>query len=299
MTGTNVAQEITTWLKHSVPRQNTEVAFYGGSFTGLAQNRQEELLGAVQPFIARGEVQSIRLSTRPDYIDTETPDFLKHYHVDTVEIGVQSLDQIVLDTNLRGHTVEASETAIGILKQALIKVGAQLLLGLPGDSTAKAITTTKRLIEIGPDFARIYPALVLRGSALEGLYRKGAYQPLSLLKAIAMSGRIKTLLEEAGIPVIRTGLQPSQELAANVIAGPYHPALGEIVLSRLFFTTIRKKLSAVDKQKIREIHASSRDHSIVVGQKRSSINRLKALGLLDEVDILFSDALPRGTLTFT
>nr|MBF0222066.1 radical SAM protein [Desulfobulbaceae bacterium] len=291
-----VVDEIATWLQRSKKNSITQVAFYGGSFTGLPENRQIELLEAVQPFINRGQVTSIRISTRPDYITDHTAIFLKRYNVDTVEIGVQSLNQIVLDANFRGHTTRQVETALHILKKGGFRVGAQLLLGLPGDSTKSAIHSAKYLAKLGPHFARLYPALVLKGSALESMYTNGQYRPLSLHKAIALCSRIKTVLEESNISVIRMGLQPSRALEASVIAGPYHPALGELVLSRAYFKTIRKTLTK--NSSIRQINASARDQSIILGQKKSSINRLNSLRLLDNVTFNFNDTIARGTIDF-
>lgn len=297
LSGAQVADEISTWLQRSKRSSITQVAFYGGSFTGLSENRQIELLEAVQPFIQKGLITSIRLSTRPDYITQQTPAFLKEYKVDTVEIGVQSLNQEVLDANFRGHTTKQVETSIHILKDANIKVGAQLLLGLPGDSSKSAIKSALLLAKLAPHFARLYPALVLKGSALAEMYNKGDYQPLSLNKTIALCSRLKTILEQNSIPVIRMGLQPSRELEANVIAGPYHPALGELVLSRTYFKTIRKKLTIAPS--IQQINASTRDQSIIWGQKKVSINRLNSLGLLKNVSFNFNHHIPRGTIEFT
>jgi histone acetyltransferase (RNA polymerase elongator complex component) len=295
ISGTEVAAEISKWLGRSTNPRAAQVAFYGGSFTGLAEKRQVELLEAVQPFIGKGLVKSIRLSTRPDYISPETPAFLKQYHVDTVEIGVQSLNQGVLNANFRGHTTIDIENSILILKDANLTVGAQLLLGLPGDSSAKAIRSARQLTRIAPDFARLYPALVLKGSALAVMHQKGLYRPLSLPKAIALCSRVKAILEESNIPIIRMGLQPSTELAANVIAGPYHPAFGELVLSRSYFKTIRQKLRTTT---IRQINACTRDQSILWGQKKSSFIRLQSLGLLENINFHFTDDLPRGTIEF-
>jgi len=296
ISGAGVAAEIKTWMERSAHPANAQVAFYGGSFTGLAEKRQIELLEAVQPFIDQDLVKSIRLSTRPDYISSQTPAFLKRYHVETVELGIQSLAQGVLDANFRGHTTADVENAIGILKEANFTVGAQLLLGLPGDSSTKAIQSARLLSRMAPHFARLYPALVLRGSALAAMYQKELYRPLSLHKTIALCSRIKDILEENDITVIRMGLQPSAELAANVMAGPYHPALGELVLSRSFFKTIRRQLAK--NSGIRQIIASAKDQSIIIGQKRSSLNRLESLDLLKNIQLNFSNELPRGTIKF-
>lgn len=293
-----VESEISLWLARS-PRQGrrVEVAFYGGSFTGLPADRQQELLSAVQPFLHRGLVDAIRLSTRPDYITQDTAAFLQSFGVETVELGVQSMDQNVLDQSLRGHNTQQTANAIDLLKKAGINTGAQLMIGLPGETSFGALSGAKQLALLQPDFARLYPALVIRGSGLEALYHEGPYRPLSLPRAIALAARVTTILAQHDIPVIRTGLQPSAELEGNLLAGPYHPAFGELVKSRLFFNSIRKQLCRFRDKPCRLI-VSERDRSLFNGQKRCNINRLKQLHLLDRVSVVFTaTASPRGTIT--
>jgi len=286
----SVRTEINRWLERS-PRQGRriQVAFYGGSFTGLPLDRQRNLLSAVQPFIKNGQVDGIRLSTRPDYINQATPTFLRDFGVESVELGVQSMDQKVLDQSLRGHSVQQVADAIAILKVAGLITGAQLMIGLPGETTASAISGAKRLATLQPDFARLYPALIIKGSGLEVLYRQGQYLPLSLSRAVILAGRLTAILAERGIKVIRTGLQPSAELEANLVAGPYHPAFGELVKARIFFNEVRRQLYRYRGHPCRLIVAE-RDRSLFSGQKKCSVNRLKTLRLLDQADVVFTDS---------
>ncbi len=285
-----VRTEIRRWLERSPRRgRRVQVAFYGGSFTGLSPDRQQELLTAVQPFIASGEVDGIRLSTRPDYIHPETPAFLRRFGVETVEVGIQSMEQTVLDQSLRGHSVRQAEEAIAILKGAGLRTGAQMMVGLPGETTGSALRGAKRLAGLAPDFARLYPALVIRGSGLDTLYRSGRYLPLSLPRAVALTARLTAILAGHGIPVVRTGLQPSVELEANLVAGPYHPAFGELVKARGFFKEVRRELRRYQGQPCRLLLAE-RDRSLFSGQKRCSLQRLQELGLMAQTTILYTAA---------
>ena len=264
------------------------MAFYGGSFTGLPLDRQRNFLSAVQPFIANGQVDGIRLSTRPDYINQDTPIFLQNFGVETVELGVQSMEQKVLDQSLRGHSVQQVAEAIAILKGAGMNTGAQLMIGLPGETTTNLISGAKRLASLQPDFARLYPVLIIKGSGLEKLYYQGKYLPLSLSQAVILAGRLTAILAERGINVIRTGLQPSAELEANLVAGPYHPAFGELVKSRRFFKEVRRLLYHYQGRSCRLIVAEQ-DRSLFTGQKKCSLIRLKNLHLLDHATVIFSD----------
>jgi hypothetical protein len=219
------------------------VAFYGGSFTGLPAGRQEELLGAVRPFLDQGRVQTIRLSTRPDYIDRERLDLLVQHRVGIIELGAQSCDDRVLHRAGRGHDGAAIVAAAGLIKARGIRLGIQLMLGLPGDSSRTLRQTVQTAISLQPDFVRVYPVLVLRGSALESLYHQGGYQPLSLGRAVVLAASMKKRFDDQGIQVVRMGLQPTIELERALVAGPYHPAFGELVNSRLMLRRTRRALA--------------------------------------------------------
>lgn len=281
------------------PEAPVQVAFYGGSFTGLSLARQEELLGAAQPFLAAGQVRELRLSTRPDYVTPEIAGFLREQGVGVVELGAQSLDDEVLAASGRGHTVAQVRTAVTCLKEAGIRVGLQLMLGLPGESTVTALSSARRAAALAPDLVRLYPCLVVSGSPLAELYRQGHYQPLSLLRAVALAGRLRRIFEAQGIAVVRMGLQPSDSLEETVLAGPYHPAFGELVLSRLFFNRVRGALFARPSGQSHRLSLAKADESIYRGRGNGNVKRLAALGLLTGVETVFSAGQPRQSVVLT
>ncbi len=291
-----VEDEIRKWLRRSPARgRRVETAFYGGSFTALPIIRQRELLRAVQPFLESGKVQAIRLSTRPDYIDSKSADFLSAYGVQTVELGIQSMSDKVLAVSQRGHTVEQSIKAINFLSNSGLQVGVQLLLGLPAETTRSTLQGTRQLTTMRIDFVRLYPALVIKGSGLADLYHRHKYRPLTMNQTIALTARIASMLSNHHIPVIRIGLPASKELEKNLLAGPYHPALGEMVAARIFFNKIRKRLTSPPGNPWL-LTISQRDRSIFYGQKKCSLQRLERLGLLNGGKIKFSDNR-RGLIT--
>jgi histone acetyltransferase (RNA polymerase elongator complex component) len=279
--------------------RDVQVAFYGGSFTGLPIEQQDSLLGAVKSFINCGQVHSIRLSTRPDYIAQDSAEFLYDRGVRVVELGVQSLESEVLQISQRGHNVSQVEEAFSILKQSELLIGGQLMVGLPGETVAGAVRGAALLASFKPDFVRIYPALVVRGSGLENLYRRGKYKPLSLNKAISLTARLKSVFDSQTIGVIRMGLQPTSDLDANIVAGPHHPAFGELVKSRLMYKKIRDALHGLRGEGERKLLIAAADQSIFRGQKNCSANKLRKQGLLDHVSIVFDEQQPRGTFACT
>jgi histone acetyltransferase (RNA polymerase elongator complex component) len=299
VTPDEVRQTIEKWLTRSGEQANREVqvAFYGGSFTGLPKLYQGELLEAVKPFLADGMVQTVRLSTRPDYVNREIVDFLKNHGVGIVELGVQSMDPEVLKKSGRGHTVEESAEAVGFLKEKSLTVGVQLMCGLPGDTTVKILATAREVIGLAPDFVRIYPTLVIRDSGLAMMYRQGSYKPLSLNKAVAQAGMLRDIFEKQRIRVVRMGLQPSEELQKKVLDGPYHPAFGELVASRRLFKKARQLLAAKQSREVKKLSIAAADESAFRGPGNVNMKRLAELGLLDGVEFVFNHNQSRNSVT--
>lgn len=206
-----------------------EAAFYGGSFTGLPLDLQKAYLEAAGEFLKSGRLDSLRLSTRPDYIDKDNVDFLKAHGVGTVELGVQSMDDEVLKKSGRGHTARQTREAVGFLKEAGISIGLQFMPGLPGDTSETVIHTVIEIINLKPDFVRMYPSLVLKDTPLHRMYLNGDYKPWDLDEMVSVCVEAKRLLDEAGIPIIRMGLQTTDELTRSLVAGPYHPSFRQLV----------------------------------------------------------------------
>ena len=293
-----IKQTITAWLARAHGRTGVQVAFYGGSFTCLPRGRQDELLGAVQPFLARGDVHCIRLSTRPDCLDAEICTFLKERGVAIVELGVQSLDDIVLRQSQRGHTARDCGLAVGLLQEAGIEVGIQLMPGLPGENGPSFFKGVREAVGLAPAFVRLYPVLVVNHSGLAEMYRLGNYRPLSMNRAVALCRRAREMFVLAGIRVVRIGLQPSASLEKELLAGPYHPAFGELVAARDWFRRTRTLLACCPADCRLTITIPLRDLSAFVGQKRMNITRLAQLGLADRLVIETKKEMKRGTLTY-
>jgi len=251
----------------------------------------------VKPFIDLGRVQKIRLSTRPDYVNKEITEFLKENDVGIVELGVQSLDEEVLQASGRGHSVQQSVEAVKLLKEEGFTVGVQLMCGLPGDSTVKLINTAKRVVDLAPDFVRIYPALVIKGSGLASRYRDGSYKPLSLNKAIAQVSLLKTIFDQYHIKVVRVGLQPSEDLQEKVLAGPFHPAFGELVASRQLYKKAKQLLAGKKLGQIKSLSIAAADESAFRGPRNLSMKRLVGLGLLEGVELVFDYNQPRNSVS--
>ena len=268
---------ISRFLKTRRDHDAVQVAFYGGSFTALPMASQKKYLEAVRPFITSGRVESIRLSTRPDAITPDILALVMQYHVRTIELGVQSMDDDVLSRSGRGHTSADTRKAFSLLREQGFTIGLQLMPGLPGDTPEKFQETVIQVISLRPDFVRIYPALVIQGTPLADLYRTGRYTPLSLDDAVLLCHTAVARFEQAGIEVIRVGLQPTAELErpGTIIAGPWHPAFRQLVESSRFLEKMCSLLSAGDKACTVTVVVNPADLSTVIGQKRRNIDTIK------------------------
>lgn len=258
--------------------RTVEAAFFGGSFTGIEVSKQVELLGAAQEYLKRGSIDGIRLSTRPDYIDDEIMQRLVGYGVTTVELGVQSMDNEVLRLSGRGHTDADVIHAVDIIRKYPVKLGLQMMTGLPGDNGSQSRTTARRIIELKPDCVRIYPTLVIKDTALETLYHRGEYRPQELFDAVELAAELLVWFRENNIDVIRVGLAATEEIAPGgaLVSGPYHSAFGELAEGEIFYN---KMLSLIEDARTVKFAVNPKDISKAVGNSRRNVIRLKENGI--------------------
>jgi len=278
--------------------RNPEIAFYGGTFTGLPIDRMLSLLKTVAPYIDQGLFTGVRVSTRPDAIDEERLKIIREHGVSTVELGVQSMDDHVLTLSKRGHSSEDTVMAVGLIKKYGLRVGIQLMPGLPGDSREKFHTTVSRVIDLGPDMVRLYPALVIRGTGLAGLYEEGRYQPLELNQAIEICAENCMRLEDKGIPVIRIGLMSSPSLLeeGQIIAGPWHPAFGFLVRSAIYHLGIRQMLPDYCEAAQIRIMAPKEDIALIRGYKNQGLKAIEEKTGAKVFKLGTDDSIPRGKI---
>ena len=212
-----------------------QLAFFGGSFTAIDRAYMRELLDAAQPYLERGQIAGIRVSTRPDAVETDVLSLLKQSGVTAIELGAQSMDDRVLLQNGRGHTAREVESAARRIREMGFELGLQMMTGLPGDTPAGAENTLCQLLSLEPDTMRIYPTIVLEGTLLAEQYLSGTYLPQLLEEAVSLCASLLLRCEEAGVPVIRLGLHAGGDVEKGYIAGPWHPAFRELCEGEIYY----------------------------------------------------------------
>lgn len=277
ITELDVKNIIEDYLKTIDKTSHVEVAFFGGSFTAIDINIQKKLLSVAKEYVDKGIVKDIRLSTRPDCIDENILNILKQNKVTIIELGVQSLDLDVLIDSLRGHSYEDVEKSANLIKKYRFKLGLQMMLGLPSDTEEKSLYTARKFIELSPDFVRIYPTLVVRDTGLENLYNEKKYEPLNLDKTIDISRKLLVLFYLNSINVIRVGLQATEDisLGKEVVCGPYHPSLRELIESRMYRDYIEFLINNNTIGKEITIGVNKKNISKIIGNKKSNIKYIK------------------------
>ena len=270
--------------------KKVEVAFFGGSFTGIDVNIQEELLSAAYEFIKKARIDSIRISTRPDYINQDILNLLKKYNVKTIELGVQSANDFVLQKARRGHTFEDVKKASKLIRKNGFILGHQMMVGLPESSQKDEIETAKKLIKLKPKIVRIYPVLVIKGTKLADDYLEGTYKPNTLEQAVETSAILLKMFNKKKIDVIRIGLQSTDEICnpenenSQVVAGPYHPAFRQLVESRICYDEFSKKIRDLNnKVKVVKVNVNGNMINNFVGHKKENIKRIKEIYNVDVV----------------
>lgn len=262
------------------------MAFYGGSFTAIPTAEQESLLSAAYSHLLGGEIDSIRLSTRPDAIDAAVLARLRRYGVETIEIGAQSMDERVLLLAGRGHTAKDVENAARQIKEAGFRLILQMMTGLPGSDDESSAETARRIIALEPDGVRIYPTVIVRDTALFDLWQAGRYAEHTVEDAVRVCARLLPMFEKAGIPVIRLGLNPTDELSGGAaVGGAYHPALGELVKSRIMREKAEKLLAGTLPGSSVTLGVNKSRISQMTGQHRCNMEYLSGKFSLKELKV--------------
>lgn len=266
----------------------TEVAFFGGSFTGIEVEKQEELLNAAYEFVKNKKIDGIRISTRPDYIDKKTLKRLKKYKVKTIELGVQSTNDYILKKCKRGHTYNDVRKASKLIRWYGFTLGHQMMVGLPDSTEKDEYKTAEDLAKLKPKIIRIYPVLVIKGTQLEKDYNEGKYEPLELDKAVERCKELCYFFASKKINVIRIGLQSTDTICdpsnptSDVVAGPYHETFRQLVESEMYYDTIVDKIKEFNTNvKEVEIVVNPQNVNNVVGYKRNNIEKLKNMYNVD------------------
>ena len=297
---------IDTWLTTLRPSSDVgksagivEAAFYGGSFTGLPIDEQSSFLEVAWNYKRLGLIDKIHLSTRPDYIDTQILDNLRRYEVDTIELGVQSLDDNVLKLSNRGHSAADVYSAVELIQKYGFELGIQLMIGLPGDSEESCIMSAKKTAEMRPSLARLYPTIVLDETELFEMYRRGDYVPLSRKEAVKRTAEMYRILDDAGITIMRVGLKSTDIIGEGgaVNGGTYHPAFRQRVEGEIAKERIEPLLT--DMTGSVEICSNSRWYSNMIGHKACNRKYFEQEFPLLKIRYSVDDGLPGGRFTVT
>lgn len=262
----------------------TEIAFFGGSFTGIDIELQEKLLKIAYKYVKEKKVDGIRVSTRPDYIDKNELKLLKKYGVKTIELGVQSANDYILKKAKRGHTFEDVKKASKLIRRYGFTLGHQMMVGLSDSTWIDEMNTAKELAKLKPKIIRIYPVLVIKRTELETEFAKGEYHPITLEQAVERCKELYYFFDKKKITVIRMGLQNTdiisnpENVSSEVVAGPYHEAFGQLVEDSIWYDKILNAIKKVNT-KVAEIEIEVNPENInnVIGHKKENIQKLKEL----------------------
>lgn len=254
-----------------------EIAFFGGSFTMVERGYMISLLEAAYEYVEKGIFKGIRISTRPDGIDGEICSILKKYGVTAVELGAQSLDDRVLSMNERGHTAQDVVNASKMLREYGFELGLQMMTGLYGSGDADSIATAEKIIALAPDTVRIYPTVVLKGTRLCELMKKGEFVPKGIPETVELCARLIPMFENAGIKVIRVGLHSGGGVDEGFAGGAYHPALRELCEGRIYYNHVLGELEKLGEGRY-ILGVSPQEISKMTGQKKQNLTRLREKG---------------------
>ena len=277
-TATDVEKAVITAMEYNIDPRNTEIAFFGGSFTAIEREYMCSLLTAAKHFLDTHSFAGIRVSTRPDVIDREILETLENYGVTAIELGAQSMDDDVLFANRRGHTAEDVRRASALIKEYGFELGLQMMTGLYKSDFQKDLQTAKEIIRLQPDTVRIYPTVVLKNTHLGNLYEKGEYLAPTAEESVPLCAELLQMFENEGIKVIKLGLHSSETVESDMIGGGYHPAFRELCEGHIYLSKILEELEGKDKNRTYCIYVRNKDLSKAKGQQKRNEKALKNQG---------------------
>ncbi len=256
---------------------DVEIAFFGGSFTAIDIDIQKSLLSVAKEYVEKGLVKDIRMSTRPDCIDEDILSMLKEYKTSIIELGVQSLDEKVLLDSIRGHQSEIVYKSSKMIKNSGIKLGLQMMIGLPADTEEKCIFTAKKFVELKPDCVRVYPTLVVKDTGLEKLMEQNKYNPFTLEESVNIVKKVLVLFYVNNINVIRVGLQATDDIQIGkaVLAGPYHPAFRELVEADMIKDYLEFVILQNKNIKQMLVKSNKKNFSNIIGNKKTNVKYME------------------------
>ncbi len=267
--GDEVREICTKALSEVKSPENTEIAFFGGSFTAIPRHYMNELLESAYEFISDGKFKGIRISTRPDYITPEILDILKKYGVTAIELGAQSMVNHVLEANERGHTAEDVINASNLIREYGFELGLQMMIGLYKSNIKAERETMKKIIEIHPDTVRIYPVVILKNTKLGELYQSGEYKTFEFDEVVRLAAMMLRRFDKEKIEVIKCGLHASEFVEKDMIGGFYHPAFRELCEGLIYRYNMEYYVNETDRNYVFAVNPSC--ISKAVGQKKSNI----------------------------
>ncbi len=274
--------------------KNTQIAFFGGSFTGIEESVMIKYLEIAKHYTDAYSLDGIRLSTRPDYISPHILEILKAYGVKVIELGVQSMADDVLLKNNRGMSCEDTKNACRLIKEYGFSLGVQLMTSMYGSTSEDDIKTAIEAVNLNPDFVRIYPTVVIEGTKLYEFYKNGIYKTKTLEETVDICCKMLEIFTQANIPVIRLGLMTNEDINCENVIGAYHPAFGELVFSKFYFNKICKMIKEkglILKDKILIIKAPKELVSKISGHKKENIQKLKEAYNIKDIHFKYDEII--------
>ena len=277
-TPNDVENAVKIAIEYNVDPKNTEIAFFGGSFTAIERDYMISLLTAAKHFLDTYNFKGIRISTRPDCINKDILSTLKEYGVTAIELGAQSMCDDVLEANHRGHTADDVRNAAALVKDCGFELGLQMMTGLYKSDFEKDEYTAREIIKLKPDTVRIYPTVVLKNTLLSYLQEKGEYMAPNAEESAPFCAKLLQMFENEGIKVIKLGLHSSETVESDMVGGAYHPAFRELCEGEIYLQKILEKLEKKDKNREYVIYVDKKVLSKVKGQQKRNEKALKNQG---------------------
>ena len=277
-------EEVKNIIEEHLKKVNKEEYNVEVAFSGLDGVNQEEFLQIAYEYVKNKQIDSIRITTKANYINRSFLKLLKKYKIKAIELEIQTINEYVLKNIGAIYNVKDIKKASKLIKRKRFDLGLQMMVGLPESSRLDELNTAKEIVKMKPKIASVTPVLVEKGTSLEKEYQEKRYKPLTLVQTVEICEEIVELFNKEKIKVIAIGYGlldndiEQLEIAENIVDGPFHPAFRQLVESSLWYNAIVNKIKKLNvKVKQVEVTVNPIDTNNVIGYKQDNINKLKDL----------------------
>jgi histone acetyltransferase (RNA polymerase elongator complex component) len=254
-----------------------EVGLYGGNIFGLKPEALKRLFSFFDSHQAA--ITNFRISTQPVPLNDRIIGILKENRVTTIELGIPTFNDQILELLNRKHTAADLKNAFRVLTGERFQVALQVMVGLPHETMFDIRESVANIINLKPSYIRIYPLALINGTPLGDMYKTQKFVPITFDESIHRAMLIYLNALHHGIKTVKMGLTDNEVIKDRIIGGYYHPAFGFLVKSEALYSAVMSNIVGAGINEELAIFINNKDVPHLIGHKRNNLGRFAQAGI--------------------